>query len=100
MFSGKVRRSGNSLAVTIPKAEAERLGLREGQRVEVEALPVELIPVLPAEEQAALTAILRRPGMDGPLARALAWERGRAGLAGAPVAAVAAVGAPVRGARG
>jgi antitoxin component of MazEF toxin-antitoxin module len=97
VFSGKVRRSGNSLAVTIPKAEAERLGLREGQRVEVEALPVESVPVLPADEQAALTAILRRPGMDGALTRALAWERARAGRAGAPVAAV---GAPVRGARG
>ncbi len=35
MFS-RVRKAGNSLAVTIPKDEAERLGLREGDQVVIQ----------------------------------------------------------------
>ena len=31
-----VRRMGNSLGVVIPKAEAQKLGLREGDRLDVE----------------------------------------------------------------
>jgi antitoxin component of MazEF toxin-antitoxin module len=75
VFEAVVRKTGNSLMVTIPKDEAERLGLREGHRVEVEALRVESVPVLPPDEQALLDEILARPGMREALARASAWER-------------------------
>jgi antitoxin component of MazEF toxin-antitoxin module len=74
VFEAVVRKTGNSLMVTIPKDEAERLGLKEGHRVEVEALRVESVPILPPDEQALLDEILARPGMREALARASAWE--------------------------
>ena len=46
MTIGKVRRVGNSLVVTVPKAEAQALGLREGDLVAVEFRKVEVRPVL------------------------------------------------------
>ncbi len=46
MFKQQVRRSGNSLVVTIPKEEVERLGLREGELVAVDVTPLETRPVL------------------------------------------------------
>ena len=49
MIQQQVRRSGNSLVVTIPKEEVERLGIREGQLVALEITPLETRPVLPAE---------------------------------------------------
>jgi antitoxin component of MazEF toxin-antitoxin module len=51
MFQQQVRRSGNSLVVTIPKEEVERLGLREGQLVAVDVTPLETRPVLPPDLQ-------------------------------------------------
>lgn len=54
MIQQQVRRSGNSLVVTIPKEEAERLNLHEGQLVSVEIAPLETRPVLPPELQTIL----------------------------------------------
>lgn len=45
MIVGKLRKSGNSFIVTIPRDEVERLQLREGQTVSVEVRPVEVRPV-------------------------------------------------------
>ena len=46
MVTGKLRKSGNSFIVTVPRDEVERLGLEEGQLVTVEVHPVEVRPVL------------------------------------------------------
>ncbi|MGE0538995.1 MAG: AbrB/MazE/SpoVT family DNA-binding domain-containing protein [Dehalococcoidia bacterium] len=49
MISAKLRRSGNSFIVTVPREEIERLGLEEGQLVSIEVRPVEIRPVLAAD---------------------------------------------------
>jgi antitoxin component of MazEF toxin-antitoxin module len=56
----QVRKSGNSLVVTIPKEEVERLGLREGQFVALHITPMELRPVLPPDIQAAVDELWPR----------------------------------------
>lgn len=45
----KVREVGNSYVVTIPKKEAERLGLKPGDLVDVSITPLETRPTLNAE---------------------------------------------------
>jgi antitoxin component of MazEF toxin-antitoxin module len=62
--TSKVRKSGNSYIVTIPKAEVERLQLREGQLVTVEVHPVEVRPKLAPDVREAFEA---------------SWERNEAG---------------------
>jgi antitoxin component of MazEF toxin-antitoxin module len=49
MITGKLRKSGNSFIVTVPRDEIERLGLSEGQLVTVEVRPAEVRPVLAAD---------------------------------------------------
>jgi antitoxin component of MazEF toxin-antitoxin module len=49
MISAKLRRSGNSFIVTVPREEVERLGLEEGQLVTIEVRPAEVRPVLAAD---------------------------------------------------
>ncbi|MGH2587769.1 MAG: AbrB/MazE/SpoVT family DNA-binding domain-containing protein [Dehalococcoidia bacterium] len=49
MIAAKLRKSGNSFIVTVPRDEIERLGLKEGQFVTVEVRPAELRPVLAAD---------------------------------------------------
>ena len=49
MVIGKLRKSGNSFIVTVPRDEVERLGLEEGQMVSVEVRPAEVRPVLAAD---------------------------------------------------
>jgi antitoxin component of MazEF toxin-antitoxin module len=49
MISAKLRRSGNSFIVTVPREEIERLGLEEGQLVTIEVRPAEVRPVLAAD---------------------------------------------------
>ena len=44
MFDAVVRKSGNSLIVTIPKDEAEHLGLREGSHVRMSAVRLDRRP--------------------------------------------------------
>ena len=46
MFYGKIRRTGNSLVVTVPKEEAESLGLREGDHVALDIRKADLRPQL------------------------------------------------------
>ena len=49
----RVRRTGNSLVVTIPRDEAERLGIVEGDLVEITVQPLELRPRMRPELRAA-----------------------------------------------
>jgi len=50
----KVWRTGNSLVVSITKEEAERLGLHEGDLVDVQLQKMELRPAMRPEVKAAL----------------------------------------------
>lgn len=52
MIQQKLRRQGNSLVVTIPKEEIERLNLHEGQTLLIDVQPLELRPVLSPELRA------------------------------------------------
>ena len=49
MTTQKLRRSGNSFVVTVPRTEVERLHLREGQLVDVDVQPLDVVPVLRPE---------------------------------------------------
>ena len=61
----KIRRSGNSYVVTIPKETIERLGLREHDLVQVQLCPLDVVPRLRPELREAVDAV---------------WERHEAGL--------------------
>ena len=54
MIYQRLRKSGNSFVVTIPKDEVERLHLREGQMLALDVHAVEMRPVLPADLQGVL----------------------------------------------
>ena len=60
MITAKLRRSGNSFIVTVPKDEVERLELKEGQTVAVEVRPVEVRPVLAPDLREAFEASWER----------------------------------------
>lgn len=60
MITGKLRKSGNSFIVTVPRDEVERLGLIEGQLVAVEVRAVEVRPVLAADLREAFEASWER----------------------------------------
>jgi antitoxin component of MazEF toxin-antitoxin module len=60
MISGKLRKSGNSFIVTVPRDEVERLGLTEGQMVSVEVHPLEVRPALTPELREAFEASWER----------------------------------------
>jgi antitoxin component of MazEF toxin-antitoxin module len=66
VITQQLRKSGNSLVVTIPKEEVERLGLKEGQFVGVHLTPMEVRPVLPPDLQEALDSLWPRlePALD------------------------------------
>jgi antitoxin component of MazEF toxin-antitoxin module len=49
MITSKLRKSGNSYIVTVPREEIERQGLFEGQVLAVEVRPVEMRPILNPE---------------------------------------------------
>jgi antitoxin component of MazEF toxin-antitoxin module len=49
MITAKLRRSGNSFIVTVPREEIDRMGLHEGQLVIVEVRPAEVRPMLAAD---------------------------------------------------
>ena len=64
MITAKLRKSGNSFIVTVPRREMERLGIQEGQLVTVEINPLEI-----------------RPAMSPDLRRAFeeSWQRNESG---------------------
>lgn len=60
MIYQKLRKSGNSYIVTIPKAEIERQGLQEGQMLAIDVRPAELRPVLSDDLKEALEESWKR----------------------------------------
>jgi len=64
MITAKLRRSGNSFIVTVPRDEIDRLGLHEGQLLTVEVRPLEVRPLLTPDVREAFEA---------------SWERNEAG---------------------
>lgn len=59
MLVQRVRRQGNSLGLTIPKEDAERLGLQEGDLVAVSVNRVRVHVQLPDDVQEATETVLR-----------------------------------------
>ncbi len=60
MIQQKLRRQGNSLVVTIPKEEVERLHLHEGQTLLIDVQPLELRPILSPELREVVEESWRR----------------------------------------
>jgi antitoxin component of MazEF toxin-antitoxin module len=60
MVTGKLRKSGNSYVVTVPREEIERLGLVEGQLVSVEVRSLEVRPKLAPDVREAFEASWKR----------------------------------------
>ena len=60
MITAKLRRSGNSFIVTVPREEVQRLDLQEGQYVTVEVHPLEVRPALTPEMREAFDASWKR----------------------------------------
>lgn len=59
MLVQRIRRQGNSLGVTIPKDEVERLGLQEGDLVAVSVNKVHITVQLPDDVRQATETALR-----------------------------------------
>lgn len=53
MLTQRIRRVGNSLVVTIPREEAERQDIKEGDMVGLELRKVRVQPVMSPEVRAA-----------------------------------------------
>jgi antitoxin component of MazEF toxin-antitoxin module len=66
MFTGKLRRVGNSVVLTIPADEIERQGLVVGQHVVAEVSAAQLRPALRPELAARMEALLavHGPALD------------------------------------
>ena len=64
MVFGKLRKSGNSFVVTVPRDEVERLKLEEGQLVSVEVRAAEVRTVLAPDLREAFDVEFRQ-GMEG-----------------------------------
>ena len=60
MIQQTLRKAGNSYVVTIPRADVERLGLKEGQLLAIEVTPLEVRPVLRPALRAAFEASWQR----------------------------------------
>jgi len=60
----KVRRVGNSLVVTIPREEAERQNISEGDFVGLEVRKVRITPTMSPEVRAAFEQSWERYGDD------------------------------------
>lgn len=58
MIIQRVRKNGSSLAITIPKEEVERLGLREGDLVAVDINQVEVRPQVSPRVRAVFDQVL------------------------------------------
>lgn len=49
-----LRRNGNSIVITVPREEMEKVGAHEGELVDVQIRPVEIRPRLTPRVEAAL----------------------------------------------
>jgi antitoxin component of MazEF toxin-antitoxin module len=59
MVTAKLRKTGNSLVVTIPPDELDRLGLREGDIVGIEVRKLQLRPEMSPEVRAAFDHVVK-----------------------------------------
>ncbi len=59
MLMQRVRRQGNSLGLTIPKEEAERLGIQDGDLVAVSVNRVQAHVQLPTDVHEATETVMR-----------------------------------------
>jgi antitoxin component of MazEF toxin-antitoxin module len=64
MLTQRVRRVGNSFVVTIPKDEAQRLQLEEGDLVSVEVRKLLLQPEMPPDVRAAFERAMTQFASD------------------------------------
>lgn len=64
MMTQKVRQVGNSLVVTIPKEEAEKLGIKDGDLVGVEVRKMRMTPEMAPDIRAAFERSLQRYAAD------------------------------------
>ena len=64
MITQRVRKVGNSLVVTIPKEEAERLDIGEGDLVGLEVRKVRVVPAMSPEVRAAFERSWEMYGED------------------------------------
>lgn len=64
MITQKLRRVGNSFVVTIPREEAERQGLSEGDLIGVEVRKLHITPEMSPEVRAAFERSLKLYAAD------------------------------------
>ncbi|HEX8727721.1 MAG TPA: AbrB/MazE/SpoVT family DNA-binding domain-containing protein [Ktedonobacterales bacterium] len=64
MLTQRVRRVGNSFVVTIPKDEAQRLQLEEGDLVSVEVRKLLLQPEMPPDVRSAFERAMTQFASD------------------------------------
>lgn len=75
MLVQKLRRIGNSLVVTIPHDEVERLGLTEGDTISIEARKVKLVAHY--EMDPKLAAIVERQDTEPGFRAAMDYLKDR-----------------------
>lgn len=66
---GTLRRSGNSVVLTIPSEEMEHAGVHVGDMVDFNIRPVDIRPRLTPRVEAVARRISARPGTAKALAR-------------------------------
>jgi putative addiction module antidote len=59
MVTARLRKTGNSYAVTIPREELERLGIQEGDMVAVEVRKLDIRPQMSPEVRAAFDFVVK-----------------------------------------
>lgn len=64
-----LRKSGNSIVVSIPRAELDRIGVHVGEQVLVEIRAVDIRPKLTPKLEAVAEDILAQPGTAKAFAR-------------------------------
>lgn len=75
MIVGKVQRIGDSMVVTIPHEEVDRLGLAEGDTVSIEVRKVTLVPHY--ELRPELAAIVARQDAEPGFRAAMDYLKDR-----------------------
>ena len=64
MVTAKLRKTGNSYAVTIPREELDRLGIREGDMVSIEVRKLDLRPQMSPDIRAAFDHVVKEYAED------------------------------------
>jgi antitoxin component of MazEF toxin-antitoxin module len=64
MLTAKVRKTGNSYVVTIPREELDRLDLQEGEIVGIEVRKLDIRPQMSPEVRAAFDKVVKEYAED------------------------------------